>query len=202
MPATTQSGNRPPLFYAGNSPDLAYQVDQTQVPGMPTLDNYQQDIQSVSDSIYNQGASRLDPMFAQRQTDMQEQLAARGLPIGSSVNNLQQDQFGRDMSDAYNNLFQQSNLAGRQEHSRLFGLGMGAHQQGMQNQLNQIGLQNQARGQGFNEQMGVRQQMFSEMSNMLRSAKSKISSTSPRSSKHRLVIPAARSIRRLRTAFS
>lgn len=161
------SVGKPSLFYTSQPPALQSEINFGAIPGLPNLSNYRDDMASVQHSIYNQGASRLDPMFANRETQMNEQLAARGNPAGSSANVINRDQFGRDVSDAYNQLFQQSNLAGRQEHSRLFGLGMQSHQQGLRDQLAAIGVGNQARQQAFGEQMSTRQQMFSELSNFL-----------------------------------
>ena len=162
-----ETNSRPDLFWSESAPNLAWNLDWSQIPGLPDLENYQSDIADVEQATFDRMKGLLDPVFAQREADMNEMLANRGNPTGSAVSGITRNQFGRDMGEAYERAALDSVMAGRNEHSRLFGLGMGSHIQGIQNQLAQIGLSNQARQQAWQEQMGTRGQLFQELMGQL-----------------------------------
>lgn len=160
-------GGRPNMFWSEDYPELDWNIDWSQISGIPSLDMFSDDISAVESATMDRMSALLDPKFAQRETDMNEMLANRGNPMGSAVNSISRNQFGRDYGQAYERAAQGSVLAGRQEHSRLFDLAMGSHRQGLSDQINQIGLNNQARGQAFGEQMDVRGQLFQELMGQL-----------------------------------
>lgn len=61
--------------------------------------------------IYDLGAKRLDPRFAQEQEALRTQLIASGLRPGTQAFDQQMEKFGQTKNDAYNNLA----LTGRQQ---------------------------------------------------------------------------------------
>lgn len=76
---------------SGSANTLAQQL----LAGMP------QGAQSVSDAIYKQSASRLDPQWAQDKTDIINRLYGQGIPEGSAAWVKAMDDFGRQRTDAY-----------------------------------------------------------------------------------------------------
>lgn len=55
----------------------------------------------AADAAYNQATSRLDPQWAQRQSQMGSELAAQGLDPSSQAYQTAMSGFGRDRNDAY-----------------------------------------------------------------------------------------------------
>jgi hypothetical protein len=66
---------------------------------------------------------------------METQLANKGIPIGSEAWNRAMDNFNRGRNDAYAGARSDAVTGGGAEQSRLFGLDIGARQQGITEQL-------------------------------------------------------------------
>lgn len=81
---------------------------------------------SVEDALYQRATSRLDPQFQQDQSALETRLANQGITLGSDAYNAEMERFGRTKNDAYANARNDAILAGGQEQSRLFGLGLDA----------------------------------------------------------------------------
>jgi hypothetical protein len=120
---------------------------------LPNAGNIQQNVgptdfsadgRRVADSVYNQATSRLDPQFAQQNSDMEAKLAAQGIAKGSEAYNRELDNFNRARNDAYNQANYSAIQAGGNEQSRLFGL-----------QLQQGQFHNQAQDQQFTQNLGA-----------------------------------------------
>ena len=81
----------------------------------------------VSNALYGQYTSRLDPRFNEQESALNARLANMGLTPGSEAYNREKELFGRERTDAYGEAQRASTLAGGQEQSRLlqglFGLG-------------------------------------------------------------------------------
>jgi hypothetical protein len=114
-----------------------------QIPGSADL-NANRD--TVTDALYGQATSRLDPMYNRQQDQINSDLASRGIVEGSDAYNQAQSQFGLTRNDAYNSALNQAIAAGGQEQSRLFGLGQANRNQAIQEQasirsqpINEIG---------------------------------------------------------------
>jgi hypothetical protein len=82
------------------------------------LDNGAQARQHAEDAIYGRETSRLDPMFAQRETGLRAQLANQGLDPTSAAYGKSVDTFERGRNDAYSSALQQAIMGGGQEASR------------------------------------------------------------------------------------
>lgn len=76
----------------GNKTDLSY-------AGAPSLDD-----SAVADRIYQLGAQRLDPRFAQEQQTLESDLANRGVVPGTEAYKRAMESFGQTKNDAYNQL--------------------------------------------------------------------------------------------------
>ena len=98
-------------------------------PAMPTANEGTR--LSVADSLYNQSASRLDPRFTQAGSDLESRLAAQGITQGTDAYNREIDNLMRDRNDAYTSASNTANIGGIDAMDRLFGMGMGARQQGV-----------------------------------------------------------------------
>lgn len=129
--------------------DLVPSVNlQTDIPNILSLT---EDSRPVEDATFNLFQRRLDPIFAEQERSLIQDLANRGLPVGSQASNLALDRFGRERSDAFLNAADQAVLAGRDERARLFQALLS--EAGFENSavLNQANFQNAARQQGINE---------------------------------------------------
>ncbi len=133
----------PPVSTAAPQSDLTMQAQQNlagalakplDFNGLPQLDYGAGAAQGARDAAYNQAASRLDPMFDQRESKLRTQLLNQGLDPSSQAYSTALENFGRDRNDAY---------AGAQ--NAAFGQGMAAQ------------------NQSFGQSQMARQQMLAEM---------------------------------------
>lgn len=121
------------------------------VPGFnPANANFTNDVAAARDAAYKYATSDLDPQFAEQQDQLTQQLADRGIPIGSEAYNLAMDQFGRSKSGAYENARNQAYLQGLQAENQGFTQGMQGRQQLFQEQQQPLS----ALGQLLNLEMG------------------------------------------------
>lgn len=100
------------------------------LPAAPTADSAAR--QQVIDSLMGQSRSRLDPQFAKDEAGLKTDLANQGIPVGSDAYNKAMESFARSKTDAYQTAENQAVNAGGSEQSRLYGLGLNARQQGIQ----------------------------------------------------------------------
>lgn len=82
------------------------------------LDNGAQARQHAEDAIYAREASRLDPMWSQRESQYGLQLGNQGLDSGSEAYKNAMDNFGRQRNDAYSSAMRDAIMGGGQEASR------------------------------------------------------------------------------------
>ena len=110
----------------------------------------------VSDSVYNQIASRLDPRYKQSESDMRARLAAQGISDNSDAYRREVDNFARDKTDAYNQAAMSSQQAGAQEQTRLFNIDAA-----------QGAFENNARQQGIEEESYLRNLPLNEIAALM-----------------------------------
>jgi hypothetical protein len=89
------------------------------------------DLSATRDAVYNQQTQYLDPQFQQGQSDLDSQLANKGIMEGSDAWNRAQNNFALQKQAAYGNARDSAIQAGGAEQSRLFNLGLSARQQGV-----------------------------------------------------------------------
>ncbi|HZO86262.1 MAG TPA: hypothetical protein VFC26_13665, partial [Verrucomicrobiae bacterium] len=97
---------------------------------------------SVEDALYQRATARLDPRFEMSDRQMETKLANQGITQGSDAYTRAMSDYSRDKNDAYSSATNDAILAGGQEQSRLFGLG-----------LEQGQFANQAQQQGFGQNL-------------------------------------------------
>lgn len=66
---------------------------------------------AVEQKLYDMGRQRLDPRFEQQRQSLEQQLANKGISMGSEAYDRAMGQFGQTQNDAYNNLA----LGGREQ---------------------------------------------------------------------------------------
>jgi hypothetical protein len=86
------------------------------------LDNGQQARQHAENALYQQGASRLDPMWQQREQQFNSNLTNQGIDPNSAAGQQAAGSFGRDRNDAYSSLQNNASMLGGQEASRQQGM--------------------------------------------------------------------------------
>lgn len=148
-----------PFNYSGDTPitssvssgGIQKSLDYSGLTALPGTSDFSADAKRVSDSVYNQAASRLDPQWAQNDNDVKAQLAAQGISENSDAYRRAYDNLSRAKNDAYTSAQNSAQQAGSAEQSRIFGLALSARQQG-QNEVNTQGeFANTAENQQFNQ---------------------------------------------------
>ena len=112
--------------------------------------------QRVEDALYGRAAGRLDQRFGNQQRELEQQLANRGIPIGSEAYSRSMGDLNTARNDAFADATARAIAAGGQEQSRMFGL-----------ESQNAAMQNAARSQGLQERLGLRGQQFNELAQIL-----------------------------------
>jgi len=72
--------------------------------GNQLTDNFTINNESTESRLFDLGSKRLDPMFQQRQADMETQLSNQGIKRGSAAFDREMNTFNQGRNDAYNQL--------------------------------------------------------------------------------------------------
>lgn len=104
--------------------------------------DFSADRQAVSDAVYKQATSRLDPQFQIQQQQLNDSLANQGIGINSAAYGNAQDIQGRAKNDAYNQANYSAIQEGANEQNTLFN-------QALQQGQFANNAQNQQFGQGY-----------------------------------------------------
>jgi len=141
----------PDLAYAPNTPSLSrvdhtpqYQQDFGYQSAQKRLDPRFDDSGLVMGAQYAQAASRLNPMWDQREERLQTQLANQGLDRNSTAYQTALGDFGRDRNDAYNQAVYSAIGTGADRQNQLYGQGLSSAQ-----------LYNQGVGQDYTQNLGA-----------------------------------------------
>jgi hypothetical protein len=118
------------------------------------------DVQNVTNAIFGQATSRLDPQFGQGQDDLRARMANMGIAEGSDAYNREQGNFDRSKTDAYNDALYRAIQGGVRNSPRLFGLDLSKGQfaneaqgQAFSQDYSNANLNNTAQGQIFGQNM-------------------------------------------------
>lgn len=133
----------------GDAGQVQSGLDYSKLTKLPGTDDFGAEQKRQSDAVYAQAASRLDPQFQQRESDMRSRLAAQGISENSDAYRRELDNEARTRNDAYDQANFQAIQAGSTEQSRLFGLSMSARQQGQNEADTQGQFSNDAQQQRF-----------------------------------------------------
>jgi hypothetical protein len=109
--------------------------------------------QQATDAYYQQAASRLDPQWSQKQSDLESQLENMGLSRGSEAWTREMQNMGQTRNDAYNTAQRESILTGGQEAQRMQGMDIASGD--FANKARQQDYQNQLSSQQAMEELGT-----------------------------------------------
>jgi hypothetical protein len=166
-PFSSWGGRQPEMFWAEDIPSLLWEMDWDAIPDLPTLDQFSEDRERITNEMYTQGLGLLDPYLQEQESKRRQGLADRGIPISAEIGQAEMGDFGRERTKHLGDLTFASTMGGYDEAARQFGLGLGAYSTGLQGEMSRLGMQNQARTQGWNERMGVRSQKWNELASIL-----------------------------------
>ena len=165
-------GNLPPYTVGlemSGAPDYMSGIDFGRVTAMPGTGDFSADRDSYARAMFERSASLLRPELETQTTRTRQMLADRGLPITGEAYNGEMDRLNRAQGETLQRLADEATMAGAQEQSRMFGLGMASRQQGIGEQLQQGQVQSAARQGIIGEELanaqlgqGARQAMMNE----------------------------------------
>lgn len=131
--------------------DIQKSLDYSNLTALPGANDFSAERERVTNALYGQATSRLDPMFNQREDKARARLANMGISENSDAYRTELDNFGRDRNDAYSTAMNEAIRAGGDEQSRIFGLALGARQQGQNEADNMGNFANLAQNQEFTQ---------------------------------------------------
>ena len=154
-------------------PDQRYQVDYSGISGVSRPEDFGAEGQRLEQATFDRAMGLLNPQFDKQNQAFEADLAARGIP--GAVGNVGASQGYRqglgDLREAQGELTNRAALdsvaAGRDYQSQLFGQSLASRGAQVEDQMRDIGLQNQARQTGFGERTAQRQNVLNELAQML-----------------------------------
>src|SRR4029450_11953869 len=143
--------------------------DQYNYGGLQSVQGADAARQQANNAMYTQATSRLDPQWQQQQSQLESQLANKGITAGSSGYQQAMDQFQRQKTDAYNQAQQSAYAGGTAAAQAAQGMDLGLRQQQASEAQSQGNLWNQMQAQRFGQGMqgaqfglGQQQQAFGQ----------------------------------------
>lgn len=171
--------------FGQNLPDLyegQYAMDPNldlgSLPGLQGLDlsalgpsNYSLDLESlqqipgegdlgalrgnIEDALFERSTRLLDPVYERQQSQLEEQYANRGMPVGAEERMESFDLFNQGKERAYQQAANEAVIGGGQEMSRQIADSLGIRQDQLSGLLANANLGLAGRGQGLNEHMAL-----------------------------------------------
>ena len=153
-----------PFDFTQGLPEFQFQ-DATNLPELPT--DFEDTRRQVTKSVFDRQLGLLQPEFTRQREDLAQNLANRGIPIGSEAYNQAINRLDTQQSEQTQRLAQAADVAGGAEASRTFGMTLQARNQAIADQLRANDLSNMARQAELNERIGLRGQQFNELAALL-----------------------------------
>ena len=153
-----------PFDFTQGLPEFQFQ-DATNLPELPT--DFEDTRRQVTKSVFDRQLGLLQPEFTRQREDLAQNLANRGIPIGSEAYNQATNRLDTQQSEQTQRLAQAADVAGGAEASRTFGMTLQARNQAIADQLRANDLSNMARQAQLNERIGLRGQQFNELAALL-----------------------------------
>lgn len=133
-------------------PGLRSSFDFSGLAQLPTSGtDFSNEVRGAQDAAYNTQARYLDPQFSEKESDLRQQLADQGIPVGTDAYSRASGDLARQKNFAYSGARDAATLAGNEEQARLFGENLSSRQEGVGERQSQGAFNNQARQQGLNE---------------------------------------------------
>jgi hypothetical protein len=92
--------------------------------------DFSNQVDAARNAAYKQQTGYLDPQFAQKGSDLRQQLADEGIGVGTDAYSRAQGDLGRQSTLAYQQAADAATTAGQAEQAKLFGEDLAARQQG------------------------------------------------------------------------
>jgi len=143
----------PGMVSSVNARPTQQSLDYSGSPKLPGVDDFSADADKVRDAYYQKQTSMLDPQYEKAQNQQTAQLANQGIMPGSEAYKNAWDEQNRAKSFDYDNARTSAILAGGNEQSRLFGLGLQARQQDVGEKTTQGNFYNSSVGQDFGQNL-------------------------------------------------
>lgn len=151
------------LFAASTAPSIQSGFSTQGLPELLGAGDLTAERDRITQSKFDRLKGLLDPVFAEKNTALAEQMANRGMPVGAEEYNIQSEQLGQQQNEAYTNAALDADLAGMQEMQGLAGLSAQQRAQLFGEKAGLLNMNNQARNQAFTENMGVNQALLQQM---------------------------------------
>lgn len=110
--------------YLKNNP-----MNYNNAPKLPGVDDFSADRQRIEQALMGRAKGELDTRYASESDAFEQKMANEGVDIGSERYKKEKALFEKGRNEAYNDANFRAMLAGGDEQSRLFGMGMQARQQ-------------------------------------------------------------------------
>lgn len=108
---------------------LANPLSYDNAPKLPGVDDFSADRQRIEQAMLGRAKGELDTRYAQEVQDFEQQMANQGVDIGSERYKRERTQFDKGRNEAYNDAGFRAMIAGGDEQTRLFNMGMSARKQ-------------------------------------------------------------------------
>ena len=138
----------------GDAGNIQNSLDFSQYGALPTTSDFTAERQRVEDAVYGRNTARLDPQYQQEETSLMTRLTNQGVPEGSAAWNQAMNEFARRKEAAYAGARNDAIATGGAEQSRLFGLNLGARQQGVGETTTAGNFANSAQNQRYSQILG------------------------------------------------
>lgn len=110
--------------YLQNNP-----LNYNAAPALPGANDFSGDRQRIEQALMGRARGELDTRYGQETADFEQTMANQGIDIGSERYQRERALFDKARNEAYNDANFRAMIAGGDEQSRLFGLGLQARQQ-------------------------------------------------------------------------
>lgn len=98
-------------------------------PKLPGVDDFSADRQRIEQALYGRSKGELDTRYGQESDAFEQRMANEGVDIGSDKYRKEKALFEKSRNEAYNDANFRAMIAGGDEQSRLFNMGLSARQQ-------------------------------------------------------------------------
>jgi len=133
--------------------------DYNQGPAAPVGEDYNAFIDKQMSNYNSAFDKRMNPQFQQQNEDFEQQMANRGIPMGSELYNREKSRIEQSQNDARTQAYASGQSAAMDAAGRYFDVGTQAHQNNIAERLDARGRPLNEYGQLMGAQSGYSQQM-------------------------------------------
>lgn len=162
--AQTVGQNLPEFQQAPNTPNYSPEQIQRQLDtgNLQNVDSSQRYSQQANDAIYNQWASRQEPLMKERAEQMRTQLYNQGLKEGDQAFDREMQKLQQGQDDARLQAQYQATIGAGQEAERMYGMDLGLRGQQFNEAAQGGAFANSAAAQALQQQLGIGGQQFQQ----------------------------------------